>query len=36
MSYMQLTTQGYLVRLEAQGKRYEYHTELQRKFVRCG
>jgi hypothetical protein len=30
MSYMQLTIQGYLVRLEAQGKRYEYHTELQR------
>jgi hypothetical protein len=34
-SYLQVITPGYTVTLEAQGQRYEYHTDRNRRVVRC-
>ncbi|MCG8346728.1 MAG: hypothetical protein MI924_02970 [Chloroflexales bacterium] len=35
MGYAQVITPGYLIVLEAQGQRYEYHTDMQNRFVLC-
>src|SRR5205807_8144006 len=35
MNYLQVITPGYRIILEAQGQRYEYHTDQQRSVVRC-
>jgi hypothetical protein len=35
MNYMQVITPGYSITLEAQGKRYEYHSDTNRRVVRC-
>jgi hypothetical protein len=35
MGYAQVITPGYLIALEAQGQRYEYHTDMQNRFVLC-
>jgi hypothetical protein len=34
-NYLQVITPGYLIMLEAQGKRYEYHTDQRARAVRC-
>jgi hypothetical protein len=34
-AYLQVITPGYKMTLEAQGKRYEYHTDLRRRVVLC-
>jgi hypothetical protein len=34
-AYLQVITPGYKMTLEAQGKRYEYHTDTRRRVVRC-
>jgi len=34
-AYMQVITSGYKVTLEAQGQRYEYHTDMGKRAVRC-
>ena len=34
-AYLQVITPGYLVTLEAQGQRYEYHTDSTQRVVRC-
>jgi hypothetical protein len=33
--YLQVITPGYLVTLEAEGQRYEYHTDSGQRIVRC-
>jgi hypothetical protein len=35
MNYLQVITPGYRITLEAQGKRYEYHTDQSSRVVRC-
>ena len=35
MNYLQVITPGYRVVLEAQGRRYEYHTDTGKRVVRC-
>ena len=35
MNYLQVITPGYKIMLEAQGKRYEYHSDTNRRVVRC-
>jgi hypothetical protein len=35
MNYMQVITPGYSITLEAQGTRYEYHSDTNRRVVRC-
>jgi hypothetical protein len=35
MNYLQVITPGYQITLEAQGQRYEYHTDLRGAVVRC-
>jgi hypothetical protein len=35
MNYLQVITPGYMIILEAQGKRYEYHSDTNRRVVRC-
>lgn len=35
MNYLQVITPGYLITLEAQGQRYEYHTDQRGTVVRC-
>jgi len=35
MNYLQVITPGYKITLEAQGKRYEYHSDTNRRVVRC-
>jgi len=35
INYLQVITPGYKLTLEAQGKRYEYHSDLNRRVVRC-
>ena len=32
---LQVITPGYKITLEAQGKRYEYHSDTNRRVVRC-
>ena len=34
-THLQVITPGYRIILEAQGQRYEYHTDQQRSVVRC-
>jgi hypothetical protein len=34
-TYLQVITPGYRVTLEAQGQRYEYHTDRTTRAVRC-
>lgn len=34
-SYLQVITAGYIVTVQAQGKNYEYHTDLGKRAVRC-
>jgi hypothetical protein len=34
-NYLQVITPGYKITLEAQGKRYEYHADRNRRVVRC-
>jgi hypothetical protein len=34
-NYLQVITPGYKITLEAQGKRYEYHSDTNRRVVRC-
>jgi hypothetical protein len=34
-NYLQVITPGYTITLEAQGKRYEYHADRNRRVVRC-
>jgi hypothetical protein len=36
LNYLQVLTPGYKITLEAQGKRYEYHSDANRRVVRCG
>jgi hypothetical protein len=36
VNYLQVITPGYKITLEAQGKRYEYHSDNNRRVVRCG
>jgi hypothetical protein len=35
VNYLQVITPGYTISLEAQGKRYEYHSDTNRRVVRC-
>jgi len=35
MNYLQVITPGYKIILEAQGKRYEFHSDTNRRVVRC-
>jgi len=35
MNYLQVITPGYKITLEAQGKRYEYHSDTNERVVRC-
>lgn len=35
MAYAQVLTPGYKVRLEAQGRTYEYHTDMEQFFMLC-
>jgi hypothetical protein len=35
MNYLQVITPGYKITLEAQGRRYEYHTDTNQRVVRC-
>jgi hypothetical protein len=35
MNYLQVITPGYKIILEARGKRYEYHSDTNRRVVRC-
>jgi hypothetical protein len=35
VNYLQVITPGYKITLEAQGKRYEYHSDTNRRVVRC-
>jgi hypothetical protein len=35
LMYLQVITPGYLIILESQGQRYEYHTDRQNTFVLC-
>jgi hypothetical protein len=35
MNYLQVITPGYRITLEAQGRRYEYHTDQSSRVVRC-
>jgi hypothetical protein len=35
VNYLQVITPGYKITLEAQGKRYEYHTDTKQRVVRC-
>lgn len=35
MNYLQVITPGYLITLEAQGKRYIYHSDTNQRVVRC-
>ena len=35
MNYMQMVTPGYRVRLQANGRSYEYHSDLKGRFVLC-
>ena len=35
INYLQVITPGYKIILEAQGKRYEYHSDTNRRVVRC-
>ena len=35
MNYLQVITPGFKITLEAQGKRYEYHSDTNRRVVRC-
>jgi len=35
MNYLQVITPGYKITLEAQGQRYEYHSDTNRRVVRC-
>jgi hypothetical protein len=35
MNYLQVITPGYKITLEAQNKRYEYHSDTNRRVVRC-
>jgi hypothetical protein len=35
MNYLQVITPGYTITLAAQGKRYEYHSDNNRRVVRC-
>ena len=35
MNYLQVVTPGYRITLEAQGRRYEYHTDSTSHVVRC-
>jgi hypothetical protein len=35
VNYLQVITPGYKITLEAQGKRYEYHSDANRRVVRC-
>jgi hypothetical protein len=35
LNYLQVITPGYLVMLEAQGKRYTYHSDTNQRVVRC-
>jgi hypothetical protein len=35
LNYLQLITPGYKITLEAQGKRYEYQSDTNRRVVRC-
>ena len=35
MNYMQMVTPGYLVRLQANGQSYSYHSDLKGRFVLC-
>jgi hypothetical protein len=35
MNYLQVITPGYKITLEAQGKRYEYHSDTNQHVVRC-
>ncbi|HJZ46278.1 MAG TPA: hypothetical protein VKE41_03900 [Roseiflexaceae bacterium] len=35
MNYLQVITPGYKITMEAQGKRYEYHTDTNQRVVRC-
>jgi hypothetical protein len=34
-TYLQVITSGYLVKLQANGQTYEYHTDTQGTVVRC-
>ncbi len=34
-AYLQVITPGYLIVLQAQGRTYEYHTDLGKRAVRC-
>jgi hypothetical protein len=36
VNYLQVITPGFLMRLEAQGTTYEYHTDARSAVVRCG
>ncbi|MEO7909374.1 MAG: hypothetical protein ABIV47_06955 [Roseiflexaceae bacterium] len=35
VNYLQVITPGYKITLEAQGRRYEYHSDTNRRVVRC-
>jgi heat shock protein HslJ len=35
MNYLQVITPGYLIVLEAQGRRYEYHADKRARLIRC-
>jgi heat shock protein HslJ len=35
MNYLQVLTSGYKIILEAQGRSYEYHTDSEKRVVRC-
>jgi hypothetical protein len=35
MNYLQVITPGYKIILESQSKRYEYHSDTNRRVVRC-
>jgi hypothetical protein len=35
LNYLQVITPGYLITLEAQGQRYEYHSDSNQRVVRC-
>lgn len=36
MNYLQVITPGYKITLAAQGQRYEYHSDTNKRVVRCG
>jgi hypothetical protein len=35
LNYLQVITPGYLITLEAQGQRYEYHSDSNQRVMRC-